>query len=433
LQDATLTLVATEDVLINHDVEPGSLTRCQITGSTNLFEAIDLGRQPPCDALLSEQALQQPEVHYPLRLMICPESGSAQLSYIVDGRTIYPADYPYRAGISEPLRVYQKAFADDIVADFNIAKGSLCVDVGSNDGTLLTGFKRHGMRVLGVEPTDMALYARAENQIETRQAFFTEAIAEEIVSSHGRAKIVTMTNVFAHMATLGEVMRGLVRLLDTDGIFITESQYLLDVLEGNQFDGIYHEHVRTYSLKALATLMPYYGLEVFDVRRASRYGGNIRAYIARKGAQLVSRAVAELLHVEEDAGLYAPATWTAFRKRVRGNREQFLALAYDAKHRGKRFVADSCPGRGAVLVNYYGLDEELLPYIAQLPGSEKVGKYLPGTRIPIVDNEIILKEQPDYIVILAWHYAEYIMRQWRKKGVKGKFVIPLPKFRIVEE
>jgi C-methyltransferase-like protein/putative zinc binding protein/methyltransferase family protein len=419
--------------VIDHDVKPGKLDYCQITGSRNLFEAIDLGHQPPCDALLSEEMLHQPEVHYPLRLMICPDSGSAQLDYIVDGSIIYPADYPYRSGISEPLRVYQKAFADDIVANFNIAKGSLCVDIGSNDGTLLTGFKRHGMRTLGVEPTNMAHYAQIENKIETIQKFFTEAVAKEIVAQHGRAKVITMTNVFAHMAPLGEVMRGLCQLLDSDGMFITESQYLLDVLEGNQFEGIYHEHVRTYSLKALATLMPYYGLAVFDVRRASRYGGNIRAYIARKGLHSVSQRVSDLLRVEEEAGLFAPEAWAAWRKRVADNRDKFLALAYEAKQKGLRFVADSCPGRGAVLVNYYGINKTLMPYIAQLPDSEKVGKYLPGTRIPIVDNKIILKEQPDYIVILAWHYADYIMKEWRKKGVKGKFVLPLPIFRVVED
>jgi hypothetical protein len=422
-----------ESALFNHDVEPGPLARCQITGSTDLFEAIDLGRQPPCDALLSEEMLRQPEVHYPLRLMICPGSGSAQLDYIVDGSVIYPADYPYRAGISEPLRVYQRAFADDIVGDFEIAKGSLCVDIGSNDGTLLTGFKRNGMRALGIEPTNMALYARAENDIETIQTFFTEAVAKEVVAQHGAARLVTMTNVFAHMAPLGEVMRGLVRLLDANGIFITESQYLLDVLEGNQFDGIYHEHVRTYSLKALVTLMGYYDLEVFDVRRASRYGGNIRAYVARKGVHPVSQRVADLLQVEIDAGLFTPQAWSAWRNRVSENRDRFLDLASEAKRKGLKFVADSCPGRGAVLVNYYHLDERLLPYIAQLPGSEKIGKYLPGTRIPIVDNKVILEEQPDYIVILAWHYAEYIMSEWRKKGVKGKFVLPLPTFRVVDD
>jgi hypothetical protein len=417
----------------HHDVSVGKLDYCQITGSKNLFLAIDLGHQAPCDALLSPEMLDEPEVHYPLRLMICPDSGSAQLDHIVEGKTIYPADYPYRSGISEPLRVYQQAFSDDIIKDFHIAKDSLCVDIGSNDGTLLTGFKKNGMRTLGVEPTNMAQYAILENKIETIQDFFTEKIARNIVADRGHAKVITMTNVFAHMAPLGEVMRGIEALLDEDGIFITESQYLLDVLEGNQFEGIYHEHVRTYSLKALVTLMPYYGLEVFDVRRASRYGGNIRAYIARKGVHPINQRVTDLLKEEEDKGLFTPEAWADWRLRVEKNRDKFMALAYEAKQKGLKFVADSCPGRGAVLVSYYGLNKDLLPYIAQLPGSEKVGKYMPGTRIPIVDNKIILEDNPDYVVILAWHYGDYIMEQWRKKGFKGKFVLPLPEFRIVED
>jgi len=416
---------------INHGVPSGKLDHCQITGSRNLFEAIDLGHQPPCDALLSKDMLDQPEIHYPLRLMICPDSGLAQLDHVVDGSVIYPADYPYRSGVSEPLRIYQRAFADDIVKRFTISPKSLCVDIGSNDGTLLTGFKRNGMRTLGVEPTNIAKIAEKENQIETIQKFFTEKLAKDIVKDYGHAKVITMTNVFAHMAPLGEVMRGLTQLLDTDGIFITESQYLLDVLEGNQFDGIYHEHIRTYSLKSLVALFPYYGLEVFDVQRASRYGGNIRAYVARKGVHPIDPKVAELLNVEEKAGLFKPDTWAKWRRRVAENRYRFMELAYEAQRKGLRFVADSCPGRGAVLVNYYGIDETLMPYVAQLPASEKVGKYLPGTHIPIVDNKIILEEQPDYIVILAWHYGDYIIEQWRKKGVTSKFVLPLPEFRIV--
>jgi hypothetical protein len=416
----------------NHDAAPGKLDRCQITGSTNLFEAIDLGHQPPCDALLSEAKLYEPEMRYPLRLKICPDSGLAQLDYVVEGEIIYPPDYPYRAGISKPLQDYHRAFADDIVKRFSISGGSLCVDIGSNDGTLLTGFRRNGMKVLGVEPTNIAMIAQAENQVNTIQKFFTEAVAKDIVAQHGRAQIATMTNVFAHMAPLGEVMRGLSALLDTDGMFITESQYLLDVLESNQFEGIYHEHIRTYSLKSLVTLFPYYDMEVFDVQRASRYGGNIRAYVARKGVRPTSPRVDELLKEEEDKGLFKPETWAKWRERVQRNREQFMTLAYEAQRKGKRFVADSCPGRGAVLVNYYGLDHNLLPYIAQLPESEKVGKYLPGTHIPIVPNDIILKEQPDYIVILAWHYGNYIMEQWRRKGVKSKFVLPIPEFRVVE-
>lgn len=418
--------------MFNHDVPPGKLTRCQITGSENLFEAIDLGHQPPCDALLTKEQLDQPETYYPLRLMICPESGLAQLDYIIDGKIIYPPEYPYRAGISKPLWDYQRTFAAGILQKFKIPEDSLCVDIGSNDGTLLTGFRDNKMRTLGVEPTNIAKIAVRENKIETIQQFFTEALAKDIVGTHGHAKIITMTNVFAHMAPLGEVVRGLSTLLDKDGVFITESQYLLDVLESNQFEGIYHEHVRTYSLKSLVTLFQYYGMEVFDVGRASRYGGNIRAYVARKGEHPVNSRVGELLALEEKVGLYKPETWAKWRNRVAENRNRFMMLAYEANNKGLRFVADSCPGRGAVLVNYYGLDKTLMPYVAQLPESEKVGKFMPGSHIPIVDNEIILKEQPDYVVVLAWHYGDYIIEKWREKGLKSKFVLPLPLFKIID-
>src|SRR3989344_3225780 len=228
---------------INHDVVPGRLDHCQITGSRNLFEVIDLGHQPPCDALLTDKTINEPETYYPLRLMLCPDSGLAQLDYSVPGEILYPMAYPYRAGISKPLQDYLLTFADDVIRDFAIRSDSLCVDVGSNDGALLFGFKRRGMRTMGIEPTNMAQYAREERKIKTIQKFFTEDVAKDVVNKNGRAKVVTMTNVFAHMATLGQVMRGLNRLLDKDGIFISESQYLLDVLEGNQFDQIYHEHI----------------------------------------------------------------------------------------------------------------------------------------------------------------------------------------------
>ncbi|OGL87584.1 hypothetical protein A3I42_03845 [Candidatus Uhrbacteria bacterium RIFCSPLOWO2_02_FULL_49_11] len=416
----------------HHDAKPGTLDYCQITGSKNLFEVIDLGHQPPCDAFLTQETVNQPEVSYPLRLMLCPESGLAQLDHVVHGSIIYPADYPYRAGISPPLREYQQAFADDITEKFQIPQGSLCVDIGSNDGFLLTGFRRHGMRTLGVEPTNIARIAREENHIETLQSFFTEEVAENIVKEYGHAKLITMTNVFAHMAPLGEVMRGLERLLDKNGIFITESQYLADILEGNQFDQVYHEHIRLYSLKSLMTLFPYYGMEVFDAHRVSAREGSIRAYAARNGTHATASSVADLLAREERIGLFKPETWAQWRRRIAVQRNRFMELAYRAQREGARFVSDSCPGRGTVLVNYYGIDTALMPYIAQLPESEKVGKFMPGTHIPIVGNEILLREQPEYVVILAWHYGDYIMKQWRKKGLNSKFILPLPEMSIVE-
>ena len=418
--------------MIDHDAAPGKLEHCQITGSQNLNLIIDLGHQPPCDSLLTPEMLNQPETSYPLRLFHCPESGLAQLDYVVDGSEIYHPDYPYRSGISKPLEIYQRAFADGIVNEFALSDATLCVDIGSNDGTLLTGFKRHGMKTLGVEPTNIASIAREENGIETIQSFFTESLAKDIVRDYGHAKIITMTNVFAHMGPLGEIMRGICELLDDDGVFITESHYLLDVLEKTQFDTIYHEHIRTYSLKSLVTLFPQYGLEVFDVQRADRYAGNIRAYVARKGIKPVEKSVSELLTLEDQLGLHKPETWLKFRDRVNQNRDLFMEFAYDIKHQGLSLVGNSCPGRCSTLLNYYGVSTDLMPYICELPTSLKLGMYLPGKHIPIIENSQLAEDKPDFIVNFAWHYSEYIVKSLREAGIKSRFVTPLPEFKVLD-
>lgn len=417
---------------VNHDVKPGRLDYCQITGSKNLFEAIDLGHQPPCSALLNDKTLREPETHYPLRMMICPESGLGQLDYVVDGSILFPTDYSYRPGISVPLREHLELITDEIILNANISPASLCVDVGCNDGTLLSFFKKRGMKVLGVEPTNMAKLAKRENGITAIQQFFTEKVAKGIVNTYGKAKVITFTNVFAHMAPLGEVMRGVTRLLDKGGVLVTESQYLLDVFEGNQFDEIYHDHVRVYSLKSLVKLFSYYGMEVFDAKRVRTREGSIRVYVGWKGRRPISPEVKKLLAVEEKAGLFKPSGWVKFRERVLKNRNQLIDLANRARMEGLSLVADSAPTRGVVLMNYYGLDRTLVPFVSQLPGTEKVGKYIPGTHNPIVSNEILLKEKPDYVLILAWHYADFIIRNWKAKGLKTKFIVPLPNFQIIE-
>ena len=416
--------------MINHDVKVGKLDYCQITGSKSLFEAIDLGFQPPCGTLLTKDMLNDPETYYPLRLMVCPESGLGQLDYVLGNEFCFPVNYPYRPGISLPLVEHLKRLADEAIFDNSLEPNSLIVDVGSNDGTLLSYFKKRRMKVLGVEPTNMANVANKDG-IKTIQDYFTEKVAKEIVKKHGRAKIITMTNVFAHMATLGEVMKGIAILLDKEGSFISESQYLLDVFEGNQFDEIYHDHIRIYSLKSLINLFPYYGMEVYDAKRVQTREGSIKVYAGWVGKHFISPNVKRLLSAEENVNLFSPDSWTKFRERVNKQKNKFSELVTEIKKKGLTLVADSCPTRGVVLLNYYGLGKDVLTYVAQLPGTEKVGKYIPGTHTPIVSNEIILREQPDYILILAWHYSDYIINNWKKKGVRSKFIIPLPEFEII--
>lgn len=416
-----------------YDTKIGKLDRCQITGSKNLFEAIDLGFQPSAGALLTEEGLSAPEHQYPLRLMICPESGLGQLDHVVDPKLLFSTtDYVYRTGISEPLRQHLKLLTEQISTNLNLPKKSLCMDIGSNDGTLLTFFRDQGMNTLGIEPTNMAITAKKENKINTVQEFFGELVGKSVAKKYGKADIITFTNVFAHVANLDTVMKGLQSLLQKQGAIVTESQYLLDVFEGNQFDQIYHEHVRIYSLKSLVKLFSLYGMEVFDSYRMNTREGSIRVYAGWKGKHAISPNVKKMLAIEEKIGLFKPKAWAMFKDKVNKSKYEFLELALMAKKKGLKLVADSCPTRGVVVMNYYGLTKDLLPYIAQLPGTEKVGKFMPGTHNPIVSNEIILKDKPDYILILAWHFADYIVKNWKAKGVKAKFIVPLPEFKIID-
>lgn len=396
--------------MIDHDVKPGPLTRCQICGSNHLHEVIDLGHQPLCDALLSEKELQEPEVSYPLKLMQCHDCTLAQLSYVISGHEVYPPSYPYRAGISWPVVEAHRAMAEEVKNRFG---GGRVVDIGSNDGTLLAQFKERGFDVVGVEPTDIADLA----SVLTIKSFFTEAVADRI----GNADVVTMTNVFAHMAELGEVMRGVCRMLAPTGVLLIENHYLLDIFDRNQFDSIYHEHVRTYTLKSLIKLFEQYGLVVFDVERVPRYGGNIRVFAGWPGRHPVSPAVASLLKLEEE---YKDAR-EGFRARVYKARDDFrrhLAMV-------QFMVGCSAPGRASTLLNFYGLSARDILWTGELEGSLKIGKYLPGCHIPVVSNrDLRILNDGCEVVLLAWHYGREIAARLRAEGVKAKLFVPLPTF-----
>ena len=319
---------------------------------------------------------------------------------------------------------------EDAIADLAIKSDQLVVDIGSNDGTLLSGFKQRGIRVLGVEPTNIANIARDQG-IETLQAFFDEDTARKIVETHGHAKVATATNVFAHVAKLGSFIRGLEQLLAPDGVFILENHYLLDVIEGGQFDTIYHEHLRTYSLKSIVKLFEFFDFTCVDARRVSRYGGNIRVYVAKGKGRPVKPSIAKLLKAEDDFGLSRPECYAGFRARAEKVKLDLLKLALDCKEKGLSFVGNSCPGRCSTLLNYVGIDRMLMPYICEQPTSLKLGLYLPGMHIPVVDNERLIREQPDYVVLLAWHYGEPIAAQLRARGLKSKLVMPLPELRLL--
>lgn len=414
-----------------HLVKNGYINKCQICNSEKLHLILDLGHQPLCDSLLTKNMLNEPENTYPLRMLWCEECSLAQIDYCVDGSLVYHPNYPYKSGVTKELVEYQNEISTSLTSKYNLQKDDLVIDIGSNDGTLLSGFKKNQINVLGIEPTNIAKIAN-QDDIETIQKFFDKKVADEIKTKYGEASIILATNMFAHMATLGEVISGIEHLLKNDGVFVFENHYLLDVIERGQFDTIYHEHLRTYSLKSIIKLFSYYDFTVTDVERGSRYGGNIRVHVTKGKNKTISENVVNLLELEEKSGLNKLETYTKFANRVKKAKTDFLNFILEVKKNGKTIVANSCPGRSVTLLNYYGIDSELIPYITEQPSSLKLGMFLPGKHIPIINNEILIKDQPDYVILLAWHYADSIIEQLKSRGLKSTFVIPLPDLTIVK-
>lgn len=415
----------------NHDLPIGTIDYCQVCGSRNLHPVIDLGHQAPCDSLLWPHQLNEAERTYPLRLAVCRECTLAQIDHVVSPEVLFFPEYPYRSGITQTLVEKLSQTAASTLEKFPLLEGSLVIDVGSNDGTVLQAFKARGMRVLGVEATNIAAIAN-DNGIETLQGFFNEETAEQIVLSHGHASALVSTNVFAHVANLGSIMRGVTQLLRDGGVFVTESHYIVDLLDTVQYDSIYHEHLRYYSVKSITTLLEYYGFTVTDVERIGNYGGSIRVFAVKDEGAEVSPRVVELLELESGLGLDDIQIYTEFVERVYKARRDLLSLALSVKEDGGAVIGIGCPGRCSTLLNYSGIDPYLMPYIAEQSTSLKLGLYLPGRHIPIVDERRMFEEQPEYAVMLSWHYAEPIVGKLREKGLRSKIVVPLPEVHVFE-
>lgn len=409
----------------------GHIGECQICGSRNRQQVLDMGFCAPCDSLLLERMLYDAETTYPLNFVRCRDCGLPQIDFVVDGSVLFYPDYPYRSGITNTLRKNLLGISEHLVQKIGLRHGSLVVDIGSNDGTILEGFKAVGMRVMGVEPTKIATIAIG-NGVPTINKFFGNEVAKDIVRDYGRASVITAANVFAHVDMLKVLMEGVDYLLEDGGYFITESHYMLNILETLQYDSIYHEHLRYYLIRPLQALLSNYGFTLVDIERIPNYGGSIRAYAKKGGGHVVSASVSDLLQVEQHAGAYEDATYVEFARQVIESKKKLRSLVVRLNNEGKSVVGIGCPGRSITLLNYCGITPDLMSYIAEQSSSLKLGMYTPSTHIPIVDEAVMLKNQPDYAIILSWHYAEPIIRTLRAKGLKSRIIVPLPELQISE-
>jgi SAM-dependent methyltransferase len=401
-------------------------------GSSGLHRFLDLGFTPPADQFRRKDQLREPDIYYPLQVMVCDDCGLAQLSHVVSPEVLYRNDYPYESSTTRTGQAHWMEFATSASKRLGLGAKDLAVDIGSNVGVLLGAFRANGLQVQGVDPAANIVMIAQANGIDTICDFFNEDTARAIVASKQQASVITATNVFAHVDDLDAFMRSILLLLNDNGAFIFEAPYFVNLLKQNEYDTIYHEHLSYLSVKPLVGFFRKHGMEVFDIEERDIHGGSFRVYVARQGKRPVSDIVARMVQAEEDMGIYRHDKLAEFAAAVRRNKDELTWLLHSLKHQGKRIAAVSAPAKGMTLLNYCGLDADLLDFVTE-KSKLKIGRYTPGAHIPVVSDDELLKQQPDYALLLAWNFAEEIMKnlhEYRKRG--GKFIIPIPFPRIVD-
>jgi hypothetical protein len=405
--------------------------RCQVCDSPNLHEVLFLGYLPPVNQMrtIGQRPAEQPA--YPAQLLHCPVCQLVQLGLVVDPQILFPPEYPYTSGTTKILRENFAEMYAEARTILPLGPEDLIVDVGSNDGTLLSNYAKGGHRVRGIEPSQVGNLAN-ERAIPTWISFFGREIASKVRETEGPATIVTATNVFAHIEDIHEIVESVLIMLGDNGMFLTESHYLMSLLETLQYDTIYHEHLRHYSLHSLQYLLNMHGLEVVHAKRIPTHGGSIRVYAARNGAHPVRPTVAAMLEEEDRAGALSERL-AAFRKQVVESKLDLHGLLAPILKRGERVYGIGAPSRASTLINYTGLDDGILNCVLEVKGSLKTGKYMPGTVIPVLEESRLYEDQPEYALLLSWHIADELIPKIREKGFRGKYIVPLPTPRVVTD
>ena len=398
------------------------VTSCQISNSKKLKSLIFLGYLPPVNTLRKIGSTLKEEISFPAELLYCNKSKLAQLGCIVDKEILFPYTYPYTSSTTKILRDNFADLYKDTIKKINIKKNDLIIDIGSNDGNLLSNFKNNH-KVLGVTPEKIGKLA-IKRGIPTIINYFNDQTVKKILKKYGKAKIITATNVFAHIDNINNIVKNILKTLDTEGIFISESHYLLPLIKTVQYDTIYHEHLRYYSVQSLNYLFKKHNLEIIDTKEISTHGGSIRVYAARKGKYKVSKNVKYQLK-KEDRNLN-DKSFQQFKNNVVNSKIKLFSTINKIKKYKKIIFGVGAPSRASTLINYLGLDQDIIDCVLEINGSYKIGNYIPGTKIPILNEDILKRKKPDYLLLFSWHIKDELKKNLRKKGFKGKFIIPLP-------
>jgi SAM-dependent methyltransferase len=409
-----------------------SQPRCRFCNTPLTHTFVDLGMSPLCEDFVKPGKANEMERFYPLHVYVCSACYLVQLEEFVSPEVIY-RDYSYFSSFSDSWLTHAKRYTDHVVTRFDIGKDSLVAELASNDGYLLQYFNEKQIPVLGIEPAGTVAARAREKGIRTEERFFGNQVVANLISRYGQADLLIGNNVLAHVPDINDFVSAMKRFLKSDGVITMEFPHLLKMIEGNQFDTIYHEHFSYLSFTTVNKIFAHHNLVLFDVEELPTHGGSLRIYAKHRedATKRISQAVAALLAREHEAGATTLEYYADFNERVINTKWNILEFLITAKRKGKIVVGYGAPGKAATLLNYCGIRTDFVDFTVDRNPVKRC--YMAGVHIPIYHPEKIRETKPDYVLILPWNLKTEIMeslayiREWG-----GQFVVPIPEVTIYE-
>lgn len=406
--------------------------KCRHCGAELALPLVDLGSAPPSNAYLTERSLHAPEKWFPLRVLVCERCWLAQTEDFAQADELFDADYAYFSGFSTTWLAHAERYVTDMIARFDLTADSHVVEVAANDGCLLQYVKARGIPCTGIEPTASTAAAARHKGIAIVEDFFGVRLAEELAANNKFADLAVANNVLAHVPDINDFVAGFPALLKPQGVATFEFPHLFKLVAENQFDTIYHEHFSYLSFTAVERVFTANGLKIFDVEAHATHGGSLRVFAQRADTsrQVRSPRVDELLQREVQAGMNSAHYYAGFQAKTEKVKNDFVGFLLEARRAGKKVAAYGAAAKGNTLMNYAGVRPDLISFVVDR-NPAKLGKYMPGSRIAIVDERCLQKERPDYVLILPWNLKTEIMQQLNYvRSWGGKYVTAVPRLEV---